>query len=282
MARCPKCASFTYDVVGLSDEEVRRLVLETEGRVLNRLVMRTDGHGMSVDCGHDTVCPPSPRPWRAGAALVVVALVAAAAAGVGVVSARWMSPPGTGLERLPGPEYDAVLLEGQGAREAERNAADLGPNADGADAQAPENEADPGRHLASERVPLPDFDERGDPVTGEGAFVVDVHLADVTTSWSTQELRPGQMVETLETQLEPVRRCYGQALNVNRSYRGTLTTHLSVGKDGSVSRVYVPPRTNRVANARLQQCVEGALKGLRFGRRSTGTVSFRLVFAGVH
>ena len=280
MARCPKCASFTYDVVGLSDEEVRRLVLETEGRVLNRLVMRTDGHGMSVDCGHDTVCPPSPRPWRAGAALVVVALVAAA--GVGVMSARWMSPPGTGLERLPGPEYDAVLLEGQGAREAERNAADLAPNADGADAQAPENEADPGLHLASERVPLPDFDERGDPVTGEGAFVVDVHLADVTTSWSTQELRPGQMVETLETQLEPVRRCYGQALNVNRSYRGTLTTHLSVGKDGSVSRVYVPPRTNRVANARLQQCVEGALKGLRFGRRSTGTVSFRLVFAGVH
>ncbi len=62
VARCPRCASFTYDVTGLSDEEVRRLVLETEGRVLTRLVARRDGRVMSVDCGHGTVAPPSRWP----------------------------------------------------------------------------------------------------------------------------------------------------------------------------------------------------------------------------
>jgi hypothetical protein len=55
VGRCPQCGLFTYDVEGLSEEEVRRLVLDTEGRVLTRFVRRTDGRMMSLDCGHGTV-----------------------------------------------------------------------------------------------------------------------------------------------------------------------------------------------------------------------------------
>ncbi len=55
VGRCPRCGLFTYDVEGLSEEEVRRLVLDTEGRVLTRFVRRTDGRMMSLDCGHGTV-----------------------------------------------------------------------------------------------------------------------------------------------------------------------------------------------------------------------------------
>ena len=285
IARCPKCASFTYDVAGLSDEEVRRLVLETEGRVLNRLVLRTDGRGMSVDCGHGTVRPPSPRRRQVLRALVVALLVAAALSGVAGLRYRSRPLPMGGLDpNRPRPEYDPVFFAEQNAREAER-AADLAASA------VPPVVADD--VATSEWVPQPVLDEHGQPITRtikrgdpdwnpawDGPLIVDMHLSDVSASGSRQEVSSARLVETIETQLDPVRRCYGEALNVNRHYRGTLTTHLSVEKNGTVSRVSMPQRTNKAANARLQQCVEGALKQLRFEPRSSASVSFRLVFAG--
>ena len=262
VARCAKCASFTYDVAGLSDEEVRRLVLETEGRVLNRLVMRTDGRSMSVDCGHGTVRPPSARRGPVVGALVAIALAASALSGVAALRTLPRPHPVTGLEPpvereiVPELRVDQVI-----------------------DPTTNEQPLDTGLHSTSELTPI---DEPVVVTTTESspAALGDVHLADVSASWSKAEVLPGELVELLEGQLEPVRRCYGQALSVNRHYRGTLTTHLSVEKDGSVSRVHMPQRPNKAANARLQQCVETALKGLRFERRSSASVSFRLIFAG--
>lgn len=295
VARCAKCASFTYDVAGLSDEEVRRLVLETEGRVLNRLVLRTDGRGMSLDCGHGTVRPPSPRRRQVLGALVVGLLVSAGIAGVVALRAASRPPPMVGLApNGPRPEYDAAFFAEQNAREAEQRAADLLASAttlvvDG----APAPERDPDLPSTGEWVSQPVLDQHGEPLTRtirrgdpdwdpawDGPLIVDMHLSDVSASWSRREVSSARLVETIETQLDPVRRCYGEALNVNRHYRGTLTTHLSVEKNGTVSRVSMPQRTNKAANARLQQCVEGALKQLRFEPRSSASVSFRLVFAG--
>lgn len=269
VARCPRCASFTYDVAGLSDEEVRRLVLETEGRVLNRLVLRTDGRSMSVDCGHGTVRPRSARRGLVVGALVAIALVASALSGVAVLRALKRAPaPTTGLEASP-PPVDLAGVVGSPPRHDP--------------ALVPTNEAplDPGLHSTSELPPLA-LDEPVAVTTTEPspAALGDVHLAEVSASWSKAEVLPGELVERLESQLEPVRRCYGEALSLNRHYRGTLTTHLSVAKDGTVSHVSMPLRTNKAANARLRQCVEGALKALRFEPRSSASVSFRLIFAG--
>jgi hypothetical protein len=188
----------------------------------------------------------------------------------------------------PRPEYDPVFFAEQNAREAERRVADLAASA------APPVVADdwaPG--VVDESVPQPVLDQHGDPITRtirrgdpdwnpewDGPLIVDMHLSDVSASWSRQEVSSARLVETIEAQLDPVRRCYAEALNVNRHYRGTLTTYLSVEKDGTVSRVSMPQRANKAANARLQQCVETALKRLRFEPRSSASVSFRLVFAG--
>ncbi|MDP1917943.1 MAG: AgmX/PglI C-terminal domain-containing protein [Myxococcales bacterium] len=289
VSRCPKCASFTYDVAGLSDEEVRRLVLETEGRVLNRLVLRTDGRGMSVDCGHGTVRPPSR--WRRPVlrALVVTLLVAAAVSGVARLRYESRPPLMGDLDpNRPRPEYDPSFF----AREAERRAADPAASATPpvvAEDWAPGTDRGREVHSTSEWVPQPVLDQHGEPITRtisrggpewDGPLIVDMHLSDVSASWNRHEVSSAQLVETIEAQLDPVRRCYGEALRINRHYRGTLTTHLSVEKDGTVSRVSMPQRTNKAPNARLQQCVEGALKGMRFERRSSASVSFRLIFAG--
>ncbi|MDP3505049.1 MAG: hypothetical protein Q8S33_32225 [Myxococcales bacterium] len=260
VARCPTCASFTYDVAGLSDEEVRRLVLETEGRVLTRLVRRTDGRSMSVDCGHGTVRPMSPRRRQV---LGVLVMLVAAVAGVTALRSRGAPDP-VEVEPLPN---DGLVSAPPTAEPAPSEAVplDVGPPM---------------------TVVTPDLEDTAEPVAPEvvdeqhRGVVGDVHLADVTASWSKLEVQPGQLVELLESQLQPVRRCYGDALSVNRHYRGTLTAHLGVEKGGSVSRVYLPPRNIKGANAALQQCVEGALKGLRFAPRSSASVTFRLIFAG--
>lgn len=250
-------------MAGLSDEEVRRLVLETEGRVLNRLVLRTDGRGMSVDCGHGTVRRMSPGRRRVLGVSLAVTLVVVAVTMLVTLRSPGAADP-VEVEPLPN---DGVVVAppADGPEQREVVALDVAPS---------RAVVDPGPDDSAELL-APDVDVEQRP-----SSLGDVHLADVTTSWSKLEVQPGQLVDLLESQLEPVRRCYGEALNLNRHYRGTLTTHLSVTKDGAVSHVSMPQRPNKAANARLEQCVETALKRLRFEPRSSASVSFRLVFAG--
>lgn len=273
VARCSKCSSFTYDVTGLSDEEVRRLVLETEGRVLTRLVMRLDGRGMSVDCGHDTVRAPTPGRRRLGVVAVSVVVLAAALAG-------WVSttrPPAP----MPAPVGVELPPAGEPVTEVEAPVNVAEPTTPPDTTQSPVAGEEPSLGMVDEHAVDSSLLAQARVKEARLAALGDVHLADVTGSWSKLELPSAQLVQTVEVQLGPVRRCYGELLRVDHNYRGTLTTYLSVEKGGSVSRVSLPVHTNRKANDQLQACVEGALKELRFGRQKTaGTVSFRLVFAG--
>jgi len=247
VGRCPRCAAFTYDVDGLSEEAVRRLVLETEGRVLTRLVPRADGRSMSVDCGHGTVRPPATRPRLPLLALVAVLLL--------VVTGRAL------WGRWPAAEVGE-------AREA----------------SPPALEAPP---LADPRQPPPEVVVVVEAPTAPLEPVVpaprpDVHLADVSAVWDDGRARAlGELVDALETQLEPMRRCALARMKADPHYRGTVTTRLAVDREGAVSRVSIPLQSNRRLDPRLEACVEAALKALRFAPRRPGSVSFRLVFAGM-
>jgi hypothetical protein len=47
---CGKCSLHVYNLAEMSDEEVERLVLKTEGRLCGRLYLRGDRTATAVDC----------------------------------------------------------------------------------------------------------------------------------------------------------------------------------------------------------------------------------------
>lgn len=262
VGRCAACSAFTYDASGLSEEELRRLVLDTEGRVLTRVVPRTDGRVMTFDCGHGTVDSRRRRSRRWAAAAFVLALVVG-----GAVAARALAPqpvapvePPVVAPIAPETTPEAVVAPEQ--------------------ALAPEPTATPDQPGLEATPPSPPVVDgvRAPPPR------VEVHLADVVSSWSTVEDRrviatPALVAADLEQRLEPLRACYLEVLETDPNYRGTINTTLSVGDTGQVTSVQMPLARNRTGHERLMECCRLALRHESFPW-GQGTVSFRLVFAG--
>ncbi|MBL8919408.1 MAG: hypothetical protein JNJ54_11140 [Myxococcaceae bacterium] len=254
MARCRVCSAFTYDATGLSDEQLRRLVLDTEGRVLNRLVLRTDGRVMSHDCGHGTAGRPLSRWW-------IATLLAALA--LGALAMMWMRRP------PPPPLSDPVLNGSAPGPEATiaPQVVEAPPSPTPMEVQQPQ--APPTVVADGVRLPPPR---------------VDVHLAELTSSWSLVNAgrviaTPSQVAADLEQRLEPLRDCYLEVLMADPNYRGTLHTTVVVGDTGEVTSVSMPLMRNRTGHDGLKECCEAALQREVFPW-GHGTVTFKLVFAG--
>ena len=47
---CPSCAKNVYDLSSLTEDEIRELVVQTEGRFCGRLRRRRDGRALTSDC----------------------------------------------------------------------------------------------------------------------------------------------------------------------------------------------------------------------------------------
>lgn len=260
VGRCATCAAFTYDAHELSEEDLRRLVLETEGRVLTTLVRRTDGRVMSVDCGHGTIRTGrrsnSRKLVMLGSAIVVLALGA---------RLLWPRPVMDdqhdhaidGVE-LPTPVPAEPIVEVP---------------------QPPVMQ--PVDHEAFFMMaPAPEVRPLSEPPVSE-ALRVDVHLGDVTHTWDRLIVQTNQVVDALESQLEPVRACYRTTLETSRGYRGVFTTRLFVERDGHVSRLSISSTNRQSTNEALERCVESSMKAMEFPVWGSGQVAFRLVFSGV-
>lgn len=261
VGRCAVCRSVTYDATGLSEEELRRLVLDTEGRVLTRLVQRTDGRVMSVDCGHGTVGGRRLSPWWIAALITALAL-----GGAATVARALRSPPPPPVA----PEVAVVPPEASGERSHEAVPEAVAPS-DGTGETPPADGVQPTLPVVADGVRAP-------PPR------VEVHLAEVVSSWSTVADRrviatPALVVADLEQRLEPLRACYLEVLETNPNYRGTINTTLFVGDTGQVTRAEMPLVRNRTGHERLMECCRLALRHEVFPW-GHGTVSFRLVFAG--
>jgi hypothetical protein len=257
VSRCPSCAAFTYDARGLSEEDVRRLVLETEGRVLTRLVSRRDGRVMSFDCGHDTVRPSRARwPLVVGLALVVaLALVS-----------QTMVHRDAAVVPMPTPVIEV----------APPAVADLAP------VVVPEPPA--------ALVPEPA------PVEATAPLAPEVHLADVQSMWDKRTMSAAEAVGVLEGRLAGVRGCYAKTLQVAPAFRTSIPVSVQFenGVARTVTLIEKSPTGERVKGARfatkvdrgtshpqyevLKACVRRELNGLTFEHAGGGTLWFRLVF----
>ena len=250
VGRCATCSAFTYDADELSEEELRRLVLQTEGRVLTSLVKRTDGRVMSIDCGHGTVRVRRPPSGSLKIALVALALLIA----VFGVRAYFHSPPppdfSDDLHEVPEPVQPVVEVQ-------------------------PPPAVQPVLLMA----PAPEVKPLKAPPSSE-AVRVDVHLSEVNHGWNKQAVQTNQVVEILEGQLDSVRSCYRTTLETASGYRGLLSVRLFVEGNGHVSRVSTPLTTAKSLDDALARCVEASLKDFEFPSWGKGQVSFKLVFAG--
>lgn len=250
VGRCATCSAFTYDADELSEEELRRLVLQTEGRVLTSVVKRTDGRVMSIDCGHGTVRVRRPLTGSVKIALVALALLVS----VFGVRAYVHSPPPTDfsdeLHELPEPAQPVVEAQ-------------------------PPPAVQPVLLMAS----APEVRPLQAPTRSESVRV-DVHLSEVNHGWNKLVVQTNQVVDVLEEQLDPVRSCYRTTLEASSGYRGLLSVRLFVEGDGHVSRVSTPLSNTKALDDALARCVESSLKDFEFPGWGKGQVSFKLVFAG--
>jgi hypothetical protein len=255
--RCASCAAFTYDVQGLSEEEVRRLVLETEGRVLTRLVSRRDGRVMSFDCGHQTVRPSGAR-WRLGVLIVLLAVLALLSQTMVHRDAADVPTPTPVIDVAP----PAVV--------------EIPP------VVVPEPPA--------VVVPEPA------PVDATAPHTPEVHLADVQVIWDKRMMSPAEAVGVLEQHLAGVRSCYAKSLQVAPAFRTSIpvSVRFENGVARSVTLIEKSPGGERVKGARLptkvdhgtghpqyevlKACVRRELNGLTFEHAGGGTLWFRLVF----
>ncbi len=249
VGRCATCSAFTYDADELSEEELRRLVLQTEGRVLTSVVKRTDGRVMSIDCGHGTVRVRRPLTGSVKIALVALALLVS----VFGVRAYVHSPPHPDFyDELPEPAQPSVEVQ-------------------------PPPAVQPVVHeVVTPERPQP-------PVVEQPALEavrVDVHLSEVNHGWSKLVVQTNQVVDVLEEQLDSVRSCYRTTLEASSGYRGLLSVRLFVEGDGHVSRVSTPLSNTKALDDALARCVEASLKDFEFPSWGKGQVSFKLVFAG--
>jgi hypothetical protein len=270
VGRCPVCSAFTYDARGLSDEAVRRLILDTEGRVLTRLISRRDGRVMSIDCGHGTLRPGArrwPRVALGGGLLLVSALA------LGVRSFRHVPQAvDAPVHEAPPAEQPVVPLVGSAP----------------VDAPAP--------------VEVPSIEPAGEaPAVAPRS--AEVHLADVRSTWAPSVVIVSDLAEALRAQLGPARACYARRLEVDPSLRASLQLSMTVDhgvvRDVRVVEGMVPsltpshervtgPRAGTVINsgarhpeyAAMRGCVVNAMEGLSFATPGQATVWFRLVFEG--
>lgn len=256
VGRCATCSAFTYDADELSEEELRRLVLQTEGRVLTSLVKRTDGRVMSIDCGHGTI-----RTARRSSSPKVVVLVGAAVALVVGARVLWPRPV---MNEQQDQVVDGVELPTPVPPEPVAPIVEVPPPA-----------VQPMLLMAS----APEVKPLQAP-TSSGAVRVDVHLSEVNHGWNKQAVQTNQVVEILEGQLDSVRSCYRTTLETASGYRGLLSVRLFVEGNGHVSRVSTPLTPAKSLDDALARCVEASLKDFEFPSWGKGQVSFKLVFAG--
>lgn len=262
VGRCATCAAFTYDAQELSEEELRRLVLETEGRVLTTLVRRSDGRVMSVDCGHGTI-RTGPRSSRRPLVMLAGAVVVVA------LGARLLWP-----RPVMDDQHDQAI--------------------DGIDTPTPLPPRPTAPIVETQRpgvapvpsqvftVTVPEPQVRPlPPGPVSDVLAVDVHLGDVTHTWDRLVVQTTQVVDALESQLEPVRSCYRTTLETSRTYRGVFTTRLFVERDGHVSRASLSSTNRQSSNQALERCVEASMKAMEFPVWGSGQVAFRVVFSGV-
>lgn len=260
VGRCATCAAFTYDAHELSEEELRRLVLETEGRVLTTLVRRTDGRVMSVDCGHGTI-RTGPRS-NSRKVMMLVGAVAVLALGARLL---WPRPV---MDDQHDQSIDGVEVPTPVPPEPVAPIVDVPP---------PAAVPAPSRVFM---VTVPEPQLRPPPGPFSDVLAVDVHLGDVTHTWDRLVVQTNQVVEALESQLEPVRACYRTTLETSRTYRGVFTTRLFVERDGHVSRASLSSTNRQSTNQALERCLEASMKAMEFPLWGSGQVAFRVVFSG--
>lgn len=290
VGRCPSCAAFTYDVTGLSEEDVRRLILATEGRALNRLVRRSDGRVMSVDCGHFKVRVEN----RGQLALVFGAALALTLPALWF--SQWVRPsPSVPLEPIaPVPERPFVETP-----------------------LTPPIEAEPDLPLVTldhEAVPWrPAVSDASPPVTLDSdqlarANQLDVHFADV---WLTTDkrARAADIMPFLERRLPALRECYFRTLARDPLFRGSLSVsghldaagglsnlHVDVPNSGPAPRAPLPaafkspagvpvptPSPRAPRDAELTACAREVVRTITADPGWThrnGTLSFRVIFSG--
>jgi hypothetical protein len=264
------CSAFTYDVRGLSDEAVRRLILDTEGRVLTRLVSRRDGRVMSIDCGHGTLRTGARR-WPLVALVTGLLLVSALALGV------------RAFRHVP-QALDAPAHEAPPAEQSVVPVVAMAPVDAPAPVEVPSNEP------AAEAPAVA-------PRSAE------VHLADVRSTWAPSVVIVADLAEALRAQLAPARACYARRLEVDPSLRASLQLSMTVDhgvvRDVRVVDGMAPSRTpfrerdparragsvidhgaRHPEHAALRECVLDAMKGLSFTTPGHATMWFRLVFEG--
>lgn len=292
VGRCPSCAAFTYDAAGLSEEELRRLVLDTEGRVLNRVVTRADGRVMSLDCGHGRPRSSLWRPLVAGgiglmAGLLTALVVLPPRPPVDSTEVSWREDA---REPVAEPPTPVVLAPSELAEPPVAAPPVVEPPvvvAPPVVVEPPVQDTSIAPPVVADRVLVPEkvAGSEAGPFSETWAEPVDVHLSNVTSPWN-QVINgkivapPSVVAEVLGRQLAPVRECYRDVLKTDEHYRGTLTTTLVVNEGGFISNVSMPLMHNRTAHEGLQRCVEDALSGVRFNAWGAGSVTFKLVFAG--
>jgi hypothetical protein len=305
VGRCPTCAAFTYDRHGLSEEQLRRLILETEGRALNRLVPRSDGRVMSIDCGHF----PATRSRLVPALLTIALLIAMAAVPFGLRRLKAHDAP-----PLPPAVVEAPTASPPSTEAVAPVADPVAPPVDVTHAREPLWEWPP-VDLEHERVAWrPQLD--GDaPVTStlnsdqlQRVARLDVHVADVVLS-SPKGVQRSAVVPFVERRLPAFRECYFRALERNPDLRGALnvTAHYDNGAKLGTLKVDVPqspravptqlPPSFRVPQDFLQgqgkqrpahdpdfvECVRSAARMIAPSPASASrnaSLTYRIVFAG--
>lgn len=318
VGRCERCRSFVYDLEGLSEEDARRLVLATEGRVVTRLVYRRDGRCMTVDCGHGTGAWPDRRRLLAGALAAAVLVVLGLGVRVLVVertaptfapvamldpkppaaspaaapqpqsqrgddSAQWPAPPSS-VHAVP----SLWLPSGSGSSPHHLGPGWVGPGFEGSAqaaaqprAPAPINRLDLGG-LAPGSSDGPPAAIRPQEPRGrrDEADGFDLTLADVHGSWPTTEVQRSTLVEALEARLAPLRTCYRRLLQRTPMLRGAVSVRLRLEDDGHVQFVSLPLEKNLKTAEPLEQCTRAAFTDARFPAWGQGSLSARLIFAG--
>lgn len=283
--RCPTCRAFTYDVSGLSEEEVRRLVLATEGRVLTKLVARHDGRMMSVDCGHSRARPSVKE--RLGV-VVVIGLVVFALLTAGAFLRRAVGHD----SGRPPPDLDALAA----AEVPEPIVID--PPAEPTRPVVEPAEPTQVSTRALAEVIGPSSHDLVGVVPRTTPSQLEVHFANVSAI-GTDRLPPSEVVEALEARKLVLQQCYFEVLASEPRYRGSVEVTVHVDKAGRVTTtsvdgaVVVPPvkgggRVLPPTPASVRQRVPPPLKGC-IQQEASGlvptswkdrAVSFRAIFDG--
>ncbi len=279
VGRCPECRAFTYDVNGLTEEEIRRLVLETEGRVLTNLVSRRDGRVMSVDCGHARTSSRGARVAIVG--LVVVLLLAAL--GAFFVADRSVPPPEDSRPELTPAPPVAV---------PEPEVPFLTPVVH--EPVAVETLASP---LVRETLEWPIAPVVIQPHDHADPANLDVYFANVNSFGRGEQVPVNEVLAVLEATKLRFQRCYFDLLGELKDYRGAVEVTAFVNssgvssctvdgalivpssKDGRAANRLGPPLRQQLPPP-LKECVKRSTESMLLSEWGSRSVSFKLIFNG--